>query len=763
MKRIKLSIFLLFFIAAFFSIENGIALNIPKDNKESSRKNKNIEYVDGYRVVKGDRPEIILENIPIKAFEKNKLFSKFSPELVRDISSSKNLSQPAGFVKTGITEIDRLNSKYLVHKYVSHLDELYSQAPGEKQYSQRHKAWGFHLWYELSFKKDIDVRSVVKDFLRIEGVDIAEPVYKKRKIKPVESYPVKKKASNKLEPNDPYYDQNQWHFNNTGQDIGQEGIPGIDIQLEDAWDIEMGNENVIVAIMDGGVDFNHEDLADNIWDGIGPDGESTVPDTHGTHVAGTVAAVTNNEVGVAGIAGGSGNGDGVKLMTIDVFDGSISTYNGYVFSADNGVAISQNSWGYQEPGVFNTSDLDGIDYFNENGGGEALNGGGITIFAAGNDNDDGEWYPAYYSGAMAVASHDNRGKRSGFSNYGIWIDITAPGTNIASTDVSSGYTFLSGTSMACPHVSGVAALIISSSYGALTPDELWDALVNNVDDIYTDNPTYSGQLGSGRLNAYKALQDVQYSPNVENIDIEIISPTSIIVKGNVIDEGESEVIERGVVWSTSPNPSIENNEGNVTAGSGTGEFSAQITNLEIDKEYYIRIYATNSLATAYGNELFYEVPYTINFYVVDNNKSPIEGALVEVEDEGEKATGADGEVEFYLLEGDYKYTIESSGFSPSAGSFEIGDENTTLKIILNSESSEIPEVIGEEEVCLGSDVIYNIDADIDGSWEVNGGEFLESSLNHTLINWSEKVDDNYIRYRTIDENDFQTVYILPIS
>jgi subtilisin family serine protease len=141
-------------------------------------------------------------------------------------------------------------------------------------------------------------------------------------------------------------------------------------------------------------------------------------------------------------------------------------YEANVYAADNGAMISQNSWGYNSAGVYNQSALDGIDYFNANGGGTAL-AGGLTIFAAGNDNDNGNWYPAYYGyndpatlGAMAVASTDINDVRSSFSNYGEWVDIAAPGSNIYSTWTGSGYNSISGTSMACPHVSGVASAIV---------------------------------------------------------------------------------------------------------------------------------------------------------------------------------------------------------------------------------------------------------------------------------------------------------------
>ncbi len=133
--------------------------------------------------------------------------------------------------------------------------------------------------------------------------------------------------------------------------------------------------------------------------------------------------------------------------------------------------------------------------------------GGIAIFASGNDNSNDAWYPGVYPGAMAVASYDFNGVKSDFSNFGPWIDISGPGTDVASTFAESQYGFESGTSMACPHVSGVGALVLSHLDGqvTLTPMELYDLIIQNVDDVYQTNPGFTGMLGAGGLNAHAAL------------------------------------------------------------------------------------------------------------------------------------------------------------------------------------------------------------------------------------------------------------------
>jgi len=234
-------------------------------------------------------------------------------------------------------------------------------------------------------------------------------------------------------------------------------------------------------------------------------------------VAGTVSAVTNNFSGVAGVAGGSGSSPGVSLMSCQVFTNTSSGgfANAPVYAADNGAAISQNSWSYQYVNTYDQAVLNAIDYFNANGGGAVLDGG-ITIFAAGNDDSQGQWYPACYSGTFAVAATNNQDIRSYYSNYDTWVDVSAPGgetrvlaaRGVYSTDISSGYQYMQGTSMACPHVSGIAGLVVSYAYRngtILTNSEVANIIKTTTDDHYAVNPSYIGKLGTGRVNAYSAL------------------------------------------------------------------------------------------------------------------------------------------------------------------------------------------------------------------------------------------------------------------
>ncbi|HEY4651958.1 MAG TPA: S8 family serine peptidase, partial [Pontibacter sp.] len=360
----------------------------------------------------------------------------------------------------------------------------------------------------------------------------AEPVYAKK----LYDMP----AAGELPFNDPYL-KSQWHYKNAGQTAVS--APGADINLFKAWEVQTGKPNVIVAIIDGGIDVKHEDLKQNMWvneaelngkPGVDDDGNGYADDIygynftnrsgniiahdHGTHVAGTVGAVNNNGIGVGGVAGGSGKGDGVKLMSAQVFtnEGSGGFAQALVYAADNGAVIAQNSWGYQNPGVYEQAVLDAIDYFIEEAGnyeGSPMRGG-IVIFAAGNDNADGKWWPGYYEKTLAVSSLGPDNKRAYYSNFGSWVDIAAPGGDVTygqdhgvlSTLPNNKYGYMQGTSMACPHVSGIAALVISQLGGSgFTPTQLRTQLVTAVHNIDGINPDYAGKLGTGLVDARLAL------------------------------------------------------------------------------------------------------------------------------------------------------------------------------------------------------------------------------------------------------------------
>jgi subtilisin family serine protease len=769
MKVLFLKQWLLIAIIFFGSVELRSQQSIGP-NQKVHRYENSVKYVNGYKVVNGERPPINLGKVPTNAYEPGKIFIKLKPSKNLVFDESQLVHAINEHVKTGHPEVDALNKAYGVFTTKPILYDLYKIDGNAKLNKAKHKAWEFNLWFEVYFDSNKDVKKAVEDFMNLPEVEMAEPIFKKRLIEPVFDSPIKNAGnSQKVVPNDPHYPTYQWALNNTGQVISNlAGSPGIDLRIEDAWEIEMGNSNLIVSVHDGGVDYDHPDLINNMWVGIGPDGNFTKSDNHGTHVAGTIAAVTNNGVGVAGIAGGSGSGNGVRIMSVDVFEGTLTTYGGYVFAADNGSAISQNSWAYIEPNVYNTTDLNGIDYFNENGGGDALLEGGIVIFAAGNDNDNGAWYPGYYSGTMAVASHTNTGNRSGFSNFGSWVDITAPGSGIVSTYVvtdDGSYGFMSGTSMACPHVSGVAALIVSKYYGDISKDQLWDALIEGVDDIYQRNPTHIGQLGSGRTNAYKAIlaAEKRFYPKVVTSSVTSILAETATVISKVNNDGGYSVDERGVVWSTQENPTLENNEGFTVDGDGLGDFTSNIIGLQENTQYFVSAYATNSQGTTYGNSLSFFTPNMVTFIVVDNNKNPIENASINIDNET-KSTAISGQTTFHKLYGTYNYAITANGFNPTGGRITVDPNENTIKIVLIAELSDSPTVKGEQNACIGSEIIYRLSDSGTGLWEIEGGALIGDPSNQSISAiWTETSGVGIIRYREIDNEEYHTTYQFSVA
>jgi len=512
MKKSKLIIMLMVIFTA-------TALAFTPYNQNYERK-----IVNGFEVIKGERPAIDLNKVTADAYEPGKLTVKFKEGVQAE--SSERFIKPStkGFVEVGIVSVDQINKSVGALQFDRKFFAMYEmpESHSVEKFKDRHEAWGFHRVYEIKIPEDQDVIAAVKQYAALPEVEWAEPVYRKKLVTPERMdtgsnvyIPVENgDKGSKWTPNDPQLQPEQWHYENTGQTInGRVGVAGVDCRAYEAWDIETGNPDFVVAIIDQGVMYNHPDLAGNMWSGLGWDfgnNDATIePDFHGTHVAGTVAAVTNNGIGVAGLAGGDGTANsGAKLMSCQVFGSTTGGFDlAMIWAADQDASISQNSWGYTSAGTYDQAVLDAIDYFNANGGGLGLQGG-ITIFASGNDNElDTARYPGYYSGAMAVAGHDNQGKRYYNSNTGDYVEICAPAVDVFSTWDDGFYSAITGTSMACPHVSGAAAMIVSNTEGVLTAPELRYILGTAVWNIYQyeTNPTYAGKLGSGALDASAAL------------------------------------------------------------------------------------------------------------------------------------------------------------------------------------------------------------------------------------------------------------------
>jgi hypothetical protein len=329
-------------------------------------------------------------------------------------------------------------------------------------------------------------------------------------------------------PNDSLFNR-QWHYHNVGQ---TGGLVDADIDLPEAWQIEKGHPSVIVSVMDNGLDTLHPDLRPmlsplrgyNFFAG----NNVLVAGNHANHVGGTIAARTNNSNYVSGIAGGDGeNGSGARLVSCQIFgvpNGSGGVENAFVWSAQNGVAISNNSWGYTVAGAYNQSVIDAIDFFIENGGGTVLKKG-LVIFSAGNSNDYAQRWPAVYHKVIGVTGTNHRDAKAWYSTYHEMMDIAAPGGELnefsggplvdngrrgvlSTVTMPNGATgYQQGTSMAAPHVSGVAALIASHGRGRLSADDVKSILLIQSDEIDSYQlQMHRRRMGNGRLNAHNALQ-----------------------------------------------------------------------------------------------------------------------------------------------------------------------------------------------------------------------------------------------------------------
>lgn len=304
-------------------------------------------------------------------------------------------------------------------------------------------------------------------------------------------------AYTQLTPSDSAFNQ-QWALHNYGQSGGSFDA---DIDAPQAWNIETGDADVIIAIVDTGVNYNHPDLSAGRYIGgydfVNGDSDPMDDQGHGTHVAGTATADSNNNKGVAGVSMGS------SYMAVKVLNSwGGGTYadvaNGVIYAATRDADVINLSLGGSMPSTM----LENAMKF-------AYNAGSISVCAAGNGGSWGQpvGYPARYDKyCFGVAATDHNDNRAYFSTYGAQVDIAAPGHNIYSTLMSGGYGNKSGTSMATPHVAGLAALV-RSHYGDLSVDEVTSCIERTADDV--NGGGWDIFLGAGRINAWRALRNCQ--------------------------------------------------------------------------------------------------------------------------------------------------------------------------------------------------------------------------------------------------------------
>ena len=492
---------------------------------------------------------------------------------------------------SGIDEIDRILNTVNTVRF----ERLF---PDGGRFEERTRREGLHLWYYAKYDPSVptsemaSLLSSCKDIEIIEYSLAAETSDHRRAASPAAGAQSVTRAIADEERNVPFpfneserSQQMQWHYNNTGNIFAQTSQLGADANVYAAWQLSTGNPDVIVAVVDQGVKYDHEDLAANMWvneaelngtPGVDDDGNGYVDDIygynftketgeldfsaelmHGTHVAGTIAAVNNNGVGVCGIAGGSGKNDGVKIMSCQIFhdkDGGdvAMAAKAIKYAADNGAAIIQCSYGYPAGSVTSdaayssgaSAEKQAIDYFIAKQNCAAIEGG-LAIFAAGNDLTGISGYPGAYRDYISVTAMSCDYTPAYYTNYGPGCNIAAPGgdayqsylenintgaSEVLSTVNGGKYGYMQGTSMACPHVSGVAALGLSYALQlgkTFTQNEFTTLLLTSVNDInqyctgtkqyFTDKGSlatldlsqYKKGMGTGYIDAYQVLMNVR--------------------------------------------------------------------------------------------------------------------------------------------------------------------------------------------------------------------------------------------------------------
>jgi len=475
-------------------------------------------------------------------------------------------------------------------------EPLFHVTAGKEAAAAKHN---LDKWYAIGFDPDVSVvqaAGILASYPQIKAIQYNTLIEPPLSPLTAEYDPVITRSGKN--PSGPFNDPNlpmQWNLINTGdKSISETAIEGADVGVKDAWRLTAGDPRIIVAVLDQGVSVTHPDLNGSLWinpaeyngtDGADDDGNGYKDDKHGynfaenkgkpsakygadhgTHVAGTIAAVNNNGIGVSSIAGGSGNGDGVRIMSLQIFDtkgGKTSMANvakAYHYAADHGASIVQCSFGESEDtfrsdseyAAEHTAEYDALMYFLNpaNANCEAIETN-IAVFASGNYNKPASLFPGALSGCLAVTAICPDYLPGGYSNYGAGCDIAAPGGDIVEGDnnapcmiLSTGYgqqgdfsyVYKYGTSMACPHVSGVVALGMSYALKIgkkFSREDFLSRLLTSSEDIdmymtpgltklYYDSSAKSyvdvditakkNLMGAGTVNAWKFLMALEGTP-----------------------------------------------------------------------------------------------------------------------------------------------------------------------------------------------------------------------------------------------------------
>ncbi|MBN1151451.1 S8 family serine peptidase [candidate division WOR-3 bacterium] len=368
------------------------------------------------------------------------------------------------------SNIPSLNSIFSEYEIVS-----YDQLIPDYDYG-RNIDYGLDLIYVFSSTRDDRAVSSVNAFTHNPWVDFCELNFQMEMagITPFNSW------EPFLTPNDPSY-SSQWFLPN--------------IQAPAAWDIQTGNHSHIVAIVDDACEKGHADLAGNYitgYDYVSNDNDPTPPNAsydHGTHCSGCAAAVTNNSTGISSI------GFGIGLIGIRTELNVSAIVQGINFSAQNGADAISMSWVASSPiSSIATAINDAYNNYDV-----------VCVAAAGNYNTSSPYYPAAGDNTIAVAATNSSNQKANFSNYGTWIDISAPGVNIYSTVPFGTYAYMDGTSMACPITAGLITLMRCQFPGE-NNTQIIQRLYDAADSMPSCSYYNSGYMGAGKINAYASVQ-----------------------------------------------------------------------------------------------------------------------------------------------------------------------------------------------------------------------------------------------------------------
>lgn len=475
------------------------------------------------------------------------------------------------------------------------VEPVFMPMPGKEALRAK---FGLDRWYSVKLDNAESLERIVRECAVLSDVRTIEYSQMYKKASDEVSHPYYPSNSISLASasdkifNDPSLGD-QWHYVNNGDpSVARSAYKGADINVKDVWrTLTAGDNSIVVAVVDEGVKYTHPDLAANMWtnteestDGTDTDGNGYVDDIHGynfiskgpvawtaegnsghgTHCAGTIAAVNNNGQGVCGIAGGTGKGDGVRIMSCQIYDGELggdsrTIAEAITYAADNGASIISCSFGYNAGDFFSDTDYinyngslesDAIHYFEATKNNDVLDGG-IAIFAAGNDAKPYCAYPGALSDVISVSAFGPDYLPAYYTNYGPGCNITAPGgeallapwtsykSEVLSTLVSetskgsADYGYMQGTSMACPHVSGIVALGLSYAKKlgkTFTVSEFKNLLLASTNDFesrlsyatkdYVSDPgegpgsmgPYRKQMGTGAVDAWKLMMNIEGTP-----------------------------------------------------------------------------------------------------------------------------------------------------------------------------------------------------------------------------------------------------------